>query len=391
MKLLELHILQTVAPSNLNRDDTGSPKDALFGGVRRARISSQAQKRAARDALKEYLPSQDVEALAVRTRYAASWLVRRLEGSGVPTDRAKSVVQKALSVLAIETDKTEPLKTKYLLFVGARELEKAADLLLNRLNCFESLPAEKVEGENKSKEHRELKNALEALFDGGKAVDLALFGRMVADRPELGREAAAQVAHAISTHRVDREFDFYTAVDDLARNADLDTEARAHTGMMGDVEFYSATLYRYALLDLQKLVDNLQGDRDLALRGALAFLEAFTRTLPSGKQNAFAAHNPPLFVAFRAGVGLPRNLATAFERPVYPRDGKAISDLSAEALATEWKKFDDAYGTLDRERKAAMNLTKADEQILRSVFPLVPDLATLKTEVEQALQALLGV
>jgi CRISPR system Cascade subunit CasC len=391
MKLLELHILQTVAPSNLNRDDTGSPKDALFGGVRRARISSQAQKRAARDALKEYLPSQDVEALAVRTRYAARWLVRRLEGSGVPTDRAKSAVQKALSVLAIETDKTKPLKTKYLLFVGARELEKAADLLLNRLNCFESLPAEKVEGENKPKEHRELENALEALFDGGKAVDLALFGRMVADRPELGREAAAQVAHAISTHRVDREFDFYTAVDDLARNADLDTEARAHTGMMGDVEFYSATLYRYALLDLQKLVDNLQGDRDLALRGALAFLEAFTRTLPSGKQNAFAAHNPPLFVAFRAGVGLPRNLATAFERPVYPRDGKAISDLSAEALATEWKKFDDAYGKLDRERKAAMNLTKADEQILRSVFPLVPDLATLKTEVEQALQALLEV
>lgn len=132
----------------------------------------------------------------------------------------------------------------------------------------------------------ELAQALEKVLDGGKAVDLALFGRMVADRPELGVDAAAQVAHAISTHKVDREFDFYTAVDDL------NPREEAGAGMMGDVEFYSATLYRYAVVDLKKLLENLQDDRELALKGALAFFKAFALTLPSGKQNSFAAHNP---------------------------------------------------------------------------------------------------
>nr|WP_240030536.1 type I-E CRISPR-associated protein Cas7/Cse4/CasC [Thermus scotoductus] len=87
-------------------------------------------------------------------------------------------------------------------------------------------------------------------------MDLALFGRMLADRPELGVDAAAQVAHALSTHKVDREFDFYTAVDDL--NPKEETGA----GMMGDVEFYSATLYRYALVDLEKFPKTCKGTRN---------------------------------------------------------------------------------------------------------------------------------
>jgi CRISPR system Cascade subunit CasC len=231
----------------------------------------------------------------------------------------------------------------------------------------------------------ELKKALESVLDGGKAVDLALFGRMLADRPELARDAAAQVAHAISTHKVDREFDFYTAVDDL--NPREETGA----GMMGDVEFYSATLYRYALVDLKKLLENLQGDKELALQGALAFLKAFTLTLPSGKQNTFAAHNPPLFVAFRAGAGLPRNLATAFERPVYSKDGTALSAVSVEALVKEWQKFDRAYGRLDPEWKAALNLTEADGSKVSSVCPLVPGLSELEAKAKEALQALLEV
>jgi CRISPR system Cascade subunit CasC len=180
---------------------------------------------------------------------------------------------------------------------------------------------------------------------------------------------------------VDREFDFYTAVDDL--NPKEETGA----GMMGDVEFYSATLYRYAVVDLEKLLENLQGDKELAIKGAQAFLEAFALTLPSGKQNSFAAHNPPLFVAFRAGEGMPRNLATVFERPIRPREDAPLSRLSAEALMEEWARFDRVYGPLSLEWKGALDLTEAQGDGL----PRLGDLKALKEKVAEAVRALLEV
>lgn len=372
MKLLEVHVIQTVAPSNLNRDDTGSPKDALFGGYRRARISSQAQKRAVRVAFGEW-PLLSQEERAVRTRRLVEALLARL--SGVDEGKARLALENALNAMGFNVK--EGGRTEYLLFLGEREISRLADLIRDNLEALSAAPAK---GKKSTEVSSELKKALEGVLDGGKAVDLALFGRMLADRPELGMDAAAQVAHALSTHKVDREFDFYTAVDDL--NPKEDTGA----GMMGDVEFYSATLYRYAVVNLDQLKSNLQGDTDLALKGALAFLEAFALTLPSGKQNSFAAHNPPLFLAFRAGMGLPRNLATAFERPLWPQDGKPLSALSVEALVREWDKFDRAYGSLEKEWKGAVNLTEAEVKGI----PLVDGLKSLKQEVEKALRELLA-
>lgn len=371
MKLLEVHVIQTVAPSNLNRDDTGGPKDALFGGYRRARISSQAQKRAVRVAFKDW-PLLSEEERAVRTRRLMDALLGKL--SDIPEEQARLAVENALNALGFGVREG---RTEYLLFLGNYELSRLAELIRNNL---EKLSAGPAKGKKGAEVDAELKRALERVLDGGKAVDLALFGRMLADRPELGVDAAAQVAHALSTHKVDREFDFYTAVDDL--NPKEDTGA----GMMGDVEFYSATMYRYAVVNLDQLAANLQGDVELALRGALAFLEAFALTLPSGKQNSFAAHNPPLFLAFRAGVGLPRNLATAFERPVWSKDGKALSALSVEALVQEWNKFDRAYGPLKPEWKGALNLTEAEVENL----PVVEGLGSLKQEAEKALRELLA-
>jgi CRISPR system Cascade subunit CasC len=373
MKLLEVHILQTVAPSNLNRDDTGSPKDALFGGFRRARISSQAQKRAVRVAFKDWLlPSQ--EERAVRTKRLVEELLRRLKDKDVEEELARRAVENALNALEFEVKEG---RTKYLLFLGNRELDALTQQILENL---EALSGE-VKGKKKAEVPDELRKALERVLDGGKAVDLALFGRMLADRPELGVDAAAQVAHALSTHKVDREFDFYTAVDDLNPKEETGAE------MMGDVEFYSATLYRYAVVDLEKLLENLQGDKELALKGALAFLEAFALTLPSGKQNSFAAHNPPLFVAFRAGEGMPRNLATAFERPIRPREDVPLSRLSAEALMKEWARFDQVYGRMEPEWTGALDLTEAQGDWL----PKLGDLKALKEEVKKALEKLLEV
>ncbi|MEN1450714.1 type I-E CRISPR-associated protein Cas7/Cse4/CasC, partial [Pseudomonas aeruginosa] len=142
-----------------------------------------------------------------------------------------------------------------------------------------------------------------ALLDGGKAVDVALFGRMLADLPEVNQDAACQVAHAISTHRVEREFDYFTAVDD--RGGPDESGA----GMIGQVEFNSATLYRYAVVDLRKLLGNLQNDGELVLSALEAFTQAMVRAIPSGKQNTFAAHNLPAFVGVCLRHAGPLNLA----------------------------------------------------------------------------------
>lgn len=369
MKLLEVHVIQTVAPCNLNRDDTGSPKDALFGGYRRARISSQAQKRAVRVAFREWaLFSKDE--LAVRTRRLVQALLERLPD--VPEEQARLAVANALNAVGLGVDEG---KTEYLVFLGNKELDHLAEVVRRNLDQLTAAPAK---GKKQVSVGDELKKALEKVLDGGKAVDLALFGRMLADRPELGVDAAAQVAHAISTHKVDREFDFYTAVDDLS------PEEETGAGMMGDVEFYSATLYRYAVVNLDQLLENLQGDKELAVRAALAFFVAFALTLPPGKQNSFAAHNPPVFLAFRAGEGLPRNLATAFEKPVYPQGDQSLSAASVQRLDEEWRKFDQVYGSLQRESKGAVNLTEAQLSL-----PTYASMEQLKQEVEKALLALI--
>ncbi len=379
MKLLEVHILQTVAPSNLNRDDTGSPKDALFGGFRRARISSQAQKRAVRVAFREKLFGEFSDAdLAVRTQKLVNErLVPELMKQGLQREDAEQMSLNALQLLnkgeGVFFKKEKPQETTYLLFVAHQEIEALVDFIIKN--------SSHLSGKLSKSAQEKLRNELTKLLDGGKAVDLALFGRMLADRPELGVDAAAQVAHALSTHKVDRAFDFYTAVDDL--NPKEDTGA----GMMGDVEFYSATLYRYAVVDLDQLVENLPKDKELALKGVLAFLEAFALTLPSGKQNSFAAHNPPFFVAFRAGEGMPRNLATAFEAPLRPKEEVPLSRLSAEALLKEWAKFDRVYGPLEPEWKGALDLTGAEGDGV----PRLENLKALKEKAAEAVKALLGV
>jgi CRISPR system Cascade subunit CasC len=178
-----------------------------------------------------------------------------------------------------------------------------------------------------------------AIFDGGKAVDVALFGRMLADMPEKNQNAACQVAHSISTHTVEREFDFYTAVDDLQ------PEDTTGADMMGTVEFNSACFYRYAVVDWEKLMENLQGDKELAVKGLRAFLEGFVVAEPTGKQNTFAAHNPPEFVVLSVGKNTaPRNLANAFEIPVWAKKTDSLTRLSAEKLIEKAKKLQTAYG-----------------------------------------------
>jgi len=392
MKLAEIHVIQTVAPSNLNRDDTGSPKDAIFGGVRRARLSSQSQKRAVREYFRDHLVGRlfELDDLAIRTKRILDRLVQLLPSRS--EHQVRAVAETALRQLGLGF--TEG-RTEYLLFLGEREMANLATLidenwdLLAKDTAGRSGHGNTARTEKQQKKRAkaelapELAEALRGIFSGGRAVDLALFGRMVADDPRWGVDAAAQVAHAISTHRVDREFDFYTAVDDL--NPREETGA----GMMGDVEFASATFYRYANVNLGKLLENLGGDKDLTARAAAGFLHAFVQTLPSGKQNSFAAHNPPKFVAFIVSpLGMPRNLAGAFEKPVRASGEKSLAGLSVESLLEHWKALDDAYGRCDGEHVAILNISDAEMRYHADAE--VPSLTAALQRMQEVITGFLG-
>jgi CRISPR system Cascade subunit CasC len=327
--IIELHMIQNFAPSNLNRDDTGAPKDCDFGGVRRARISSQCLKRAMREEFKNRLLPRDV--LAIRTKVIAKQTIKELVSAGKEKKDATKV-----TLLALKTG----LKPKKEVKIDS---EGESSVIINipsqTLAEFKRIVKEKWDELLSEKLSDDAVQQLEAAFDNLRAADLALFGRMLAEAPQRNIDAASQVAHAISTHKVAMEFDFYTAVDDL--------QPREETGagMMGTIEFNSACFYRYANVDVDQLKTNLGGDEGLARRTIEAFLHASKDAIPTGKQNSFAAHNPPAFIlAVVREKGTPVSLANAFEKPVPTgRDGGLV-EPSIEALDRYWRDFTAIYG-----------------------------------------------
>lgn len=332
---IELHLIQNFAPSNLNRDDTGAPKDAIFGGHRRARVSSQCFKRATRLATAEYdlLPE---EHRGVRTKRLKRLLTERLAARD--PEEAAQKIEGALAAAGLSLDDG---KTQYLLFLGEKEIAGFAALVDDHWDDLKAIDEKATKKERKSSAPPEVAKKAKALLDGGKAVDIALFGRMLADLPEVNQDAACQVAHAISTHRVEREFDYYTAVDDKGEDDETGAD------MIGQIEFNSATFYRYAALDLNKLVDNLHGDRDLALSAVEAFVTAMVRAVPTGKQNTFAAHNAPDFIGVSVRNIAPMNLANAFEKPVVPRMDQSLTEQSVTRLSQTDEKLSAVYGDED--------------------------------------------
>jgi len=333
---IEFHLIQNFAPSNLNRDDTGAPKDAIFGGQRRARVSSQCFKRAIRlkSAALGVVPA---EFGSVRTQKLKELLATRLLELGHA--QAGAQIDAALAGVGLKVK--DDGKTEYLLFLGQGEIERLAELIhthWDALNAAPAADAKKTKKEAKASAPPEVVKEAKSLLDGQKAVDVAMFGRMLADLPGVNQYAACQVAHAISTHRVEREFDYFTAVDD---EGGIDETG---AGMIGQVEFNSATFYRYAVIDSHKLASNLKGDKDLALTGIRAFTQAMARAIPTGKQNTFAAHNPPSFVGVVLRHSSPFNLANAFEKPIWPRQDQELTALSVAKLAEHEGKVAGAFG-----------------------------------------------
>lgn len=303
---LDLHVLQTVPPSCINRDDTGSPKTAIYGGVSRARVSSQAWKHAMRSMFTELFAEEQV---GVRTKNPVELVVKELEQLGYEGKVEKAAAE-ALKKGGIKLNKDN--KADALFFMSREQARKIAELIVSE--------------EEDSKSYK-------MAMVNSPAIDIVLFGRMVASDPSLNFDAAAQVAHSISTHEVKNEYDYFTAVDDLA----LDDNAGA--GHLGTVEFHSATLYRYATVNLRELKKNLDFEAVQAVKG---FVKAFLLSMPTGKQNTFANRTVPDFayVVFRRDQ--PVNLAGAFEKPIYTRK-EGYAEKSVQALEEFAKKTYDTF------------------------------------------------
>ena len=390
MNLTEIHMLQNVAPSNLNRDDTGSPKDTIFGGIRRARLSSQSQKRPVRVYFREALTKIGLlrpEELAIRTRRLQEAISQILleRGSVESEEEAKGLVETVLKGLGLKVKKDG--KLEYLLFFKEEAIRKMAERIEANMEAIKAVAASSEKSKTKKKARasfpKELEKTFEPLLVDRRAVDLALFGRMVADRSEFKVDGACQVAHAISTHRVEREFDFYTAVDDLNPSED------SGAGMMGDVEFVSACFYRYGVINLDELLENLGGDKELMVRSVLAFIEAFVKTLPTGKQNSFAAHNPPDFIAVRLSSGdTPRNLANAFIEPVSATQDLNLMQSSVKKLDEYWKAIETAYGAPERHKTLVLNISLAELDYLSSYR--CRSFQEILTELETGLNEFMG-
>lgn len=362
---IDIHIIQSVPPSNLNRDDTGSPKSAVYGGVRRSRVSSQAWKRATR---KRFQTDMDTSALGYRTKQAAQLIGERMEkfaSQMSPEDRA----QRAGDVLKALGMKLEPKRKRanqeeaevspyesssYLIFLSADQLDQLAEL------------AATTEGTIPKKE-------AQRRADTNHGIALSLFGRMVADDTTLNVDASVQVAHALSTHAVDTEADYYTAVDDVSEGAE-----ESGAGMIGTIEFNSATLYRYATINVDGLVHNM-GDVDAAARAARTFLDSFVTSMPSGKQNTFANGTLPDGVVVMVRTDQPVSLVGAFEDPVVA-GGSGWVKQSCEALAGYAQEVSSAYG---RSPEQTLVLRVGERTSALDVLGERADLAELGSRVEQ--------
>lgn len=300
---VDVHILQDVPPSNINRDDSGTPKQGVYGGVSRLRVSSQAWKRATRMA---FIEAMGKENTGVRTRRLVALLSDELQARGVEQSQADAAAAAACHSLRIKAG-PKASDLAYLLFFGRRQLAEIADRTMVRLDQLASLSGKELDA---------VADEIDAksVLGEGHPLDVALFGRMVADLADLNVDAATQVAHALSTHAAQTEFDYFTAVDDQQLNHETGA------GMIGMVEFNSATLYRYATVGVRQLMENL-GDMQATVDGVCSFIRHFTLSMPAGHKTSFAPRTRPAFVAVVVRDDQPVNLVSAFERPVSSKDG----------------------------------------------------------------------
>ncbi len=327
---LQLHLLTVYGPSNLNRDDTGRPKSAVFGGVPRLRVSSQSLKRAWRES--DVFAGRLDERLGKRTQRLGADLLDRLREGGMDDARALEIARLIAGVfgkIKPEKSRNESERTfiEQLAFISPSERERAFALVERALAGEDIAP-----------------RAEDLLLRADSAADIAMFGRMLAEDPAFNREAAVQVAHAITTHRAVAEDDYYTALDDLKAR---DEPEDAGAGFLGVQEFGAGVFYLYVCIDRGQLLANLDGDEEVHRGSQVALIEAAATVSPRGKQASFASRAYASYLLAEKGAGPTRSLAAAFLKPV---QGEDIGHASVEALESFRDRMDAAYGVQAVER-----------------------------------------
>ena len=309
-KVIEFHILQSFPVSCLNRDDVGSPKTAIIGGVTRARVSSQCWKRQVRLAMHDYEEKYGIH-LGVRTKRIAQLFADACVKCGADQAEAELCAKAMAEALTKDT----------LFFISERECSAFAEYAKENNFALSNVKlkdlTKKLEGVSKK-----------VLNKGLDALDIALFGRMVAQAPDINVQAAASFSHAISTHKVVPEIDFFTALDDISSE---DATGSAH---MGTLEFDSATYYRYVSIDVGMLAHTL-GMEEESEKGALmkaieAFIRALFVAIPAARQNTQSAACPWEFAHVYVRKG--QRLQVPFEEPVRCKNGEGYLVPSIERL-----------------------------------------------------------
>ncbi len=344
-RFIQLHLLTSYPPANLNRDDLGRPKTAKMGGVDRLRVSSQSLKRAWRtssifeQALSGHIGSRTKEMglkiydqlkeKGIDHKQALEWSKPIAEVFGkLKTLSSKKDKDDLKKLSKEEREKKElvGLEIEQLAFIDVEE-ERTITELLDRI-------AERKKGADSDE--------LNLLRKKVSAVDIALFGRMLASSPSYNVEAACQVAHSISVHPIAIEDDYFTAVDDL--NDGSDDAGAAHIGETG---FAAGLFYSYICINRELLINNLGGDESLANRAISAFVEAAIKVAPEGKQNSFASRAYASYVLAEKGNQQPRSLSVAFLKPV---TGDNYCEDSIEALNRQLENMDKVYGKCAYDR-----------------------------------------
>ena len=394
--VIDINIIRTTTPSALNCDESGSPKSCIFGGVSRWRLSQQTLKNAARQYCANELVARGtltLEDLATRTKRLLGLLIPTLVELGHDSDESIAKVRSALAALDMPVSLVKgEYVAKTLALLGRREIAALAQVIHAQWDQIKAAapakadedgeeeatePVEveveveetekpkkgkkgKKKGEPEKEKEKDVPAAvlalLKAVFDGGQALDLALFGRMMTALPGDDHHASVHTAQALSVHAMVTDSDFYKAMDqerpDGATGAD----------MLGVTEFGSATFCQSSHVNFDKLLSNLDGDKELALTALRSYLEAVALALPMGKQSGYASYTPLDFMAvtIRRNAA-PRSLLGAFEVPVARRDGEAISKLAVERLTAKAEAIRNAFGD-NQEVTYVLNLTEASTE-----------------------------
>ena len=305
MNLIELHILQSFPVTCLNRDDVGSPKSATFGGTQRARVSSQSLKRASRLLAREESPTGFE---GIRSRFLLEPFSTALIEAGLPGEEAAKKAAEICEIFST-ADKKKPDQVTTAVYLSPGEIRQIAEAV--------------AAGETNEKAVKKV--------DRLDAADIALFGRMIANDATLNVEGAAMFSHALSTHATANEIDFFSAVDDRKGDAE-----DAGAGMIGTLEYNSATYYRYVAINLDLLFDAKHlaalatEERKAILR---AFIGSVLTAVPGARQNSMNGATLPVEVlGIRKNRGQPLQLVNAFEEPVKANGKGGYAEKSREKM-----------------------------------------------------------